>query len=212
MKKLVLLLIAFALPLNMFSQKRNTLECTITFLPTLSIHRITQKFDKEKATQIDILLSLKSLNIKLVESDFKILDSLLSLTNFKGEKIYSISTASWAKIKHNQSIDFDLKQTDSISKTRITDLLSSIVDGSPFSLKLKTKAYTFNYESNFSAPVELLGKARPYIIYYFVLNDFTMQGKESQLIKGFFQRKRLLQNAVYWLSIIDQTNDIREKH
>ncbi|MCS4303333.1 hypothetical protein [Chryseobacterium sp. BIGb0232] len=196
----ILLSIIFITVSNIFvsGQNKNTISCKITYLPTIRYENTSTKISKKQAKKIDSLIHLKSYTIDLNDNDLKMIKELYEKNNFEGNKIYKISESAFLKLLKEKEIIIDFNSIKSISEKSITDLLSSVIDGAPFTLTANTKNSYLIYEDNFSG-MPSLKKLQQYLIFYTIYNERTFCKNNNELVKNYFGRENLMKNMMYFM-------------
>ncbi|HCA08219.1 hypothetical protein [Chryseobacterium sp.] len=200
----ILLSIIFITFSNIFisSQNKNTISCRITYLPTIQYEDTSVKISKEQAKKIDSLIHLKSYTIDLNDNDLKMIKEFYEKNDFKGNKIYKISESTFLKLLKEKQIIIDFNSIKSVSEKSITDLISSVIDGSPFTLIANTKNNHLIYEDNFSG-MPRLKELHKYIIFYALYNERNFCKNNNELVKNYFGRKNLIKNIMYFIEKLE---------
>ncbi|MFS4430419.1 hypothetical protein [Chryseobacterium sp. S90] len=199
-----LLAIIFITAFNIFisGQNKNTINCKITYLPTIRHESTSTKISKIQAKKIDSLIHLKSYKVDLNDNDLKMLKELYDKEDFQGNKIYKISELTFLILLKEKEIIIDFDRINLFSEKSITDLISSVIDGSPFTLTLNTKNNQLTFTNNFSG-MPRLKELREYLIFYSIYNELTFCGNDNELVKNYFGRKNLMKNLIYFMEKLE---------
>ncbi|WP_313090003.1 hypothetical protein [Chryseobacterium flavum] len=197
MKNVLAIILITVLPIFVFSQNRNTIHCKITYLPTIKYENVSTKISKVQAKKIDSLIHLKSYKIDFSDDDLKMIKELYEKKDFQGNKIYKISESTFLTLLKQKEINIDFSRMNSASQS-ITDLLSSVIDGSPFILTASTKNNQFTFKDNFSG-MPGLKELQKYLIFYSIYNEITFCKKNNELVKYYFGRKNLMKNVMHFM-------------
>lgn len=197
MKNLLAIILITVSPIFVFSQNRNTINCKITYLPTIKYENTSTKISKVQAKKIDSLILLKSYKIDFSDDDLKMIKELYEKKDFQGNKIYKISESSFLTLLKQKEINIDFDGINLASQS-ITDLLSSVIDGSPFILTASTKNNQLIFKDNFSG-MPGLKEFQEYLIFYFIYNEITFCKNNNELVKYYFGRGNLIKNMMYFM-------------
>ncbi len=198
MKNLPVLIFITILSIGVPGQKRNTINCKITYLPSIRYEDKSVKISKIQAKKIDSLINLKSYKINLTDDDLEMLKELYDKKDFSGNKMYPVSESAFLKLTRQKEINIDPETIRSLSEKSVTDLLSSVVDGSPFILTASTKNNRLTYKNNFSGIPGLKG-LNQYLIFYFIYHEVTFCQNGNKLVSSYFERQNLMKNIMYFL-------------
>ncbi|MFS4473949.1 hypothetical protein [Chryseobacterium sp. T20] len=179
-------------------QNKNTISCKITYLPTISHENKSTKISKIQARKIDSLVHLKSYKIDLNDDDLKVIKELYEKNDFQGKKIYKISESTFLTLLKEKEITIDFDSINSVSEKSITDLISSVIDGSPFTLTVNTKNNQLTFTNNFSG-MPRLKELREYLIFYSIYNEISFCKNDNELVKKYFERKNLMKNVMHFM-------------
>lgn len=202
MKTLLAIIFITVSPIFVFGQNKNTISCKITYLPSFRYENTSTKISKEQAKKIDSLILLKSYKINLSDNDIKMIKELYEQNDFEGNKIYKISESAFLKLLNEKEIIIDFNSIDSVSEKSITDLISSVIDGSPFTLTANTKNNHLIYEDNFFA-MPIFRKLQKYLIFYTIYHEITFCKNDNKLVKDYFGRKNLMKNIIYFMGKLE---------
>ncbi|MBB4807427.1 hypothetical protein HNP38_002733 [Chryseobacterium defluvii] len=198
MKNLLTLILITISYILISGQNRNTINCKITYLPTIRYENKSTKISKQQAKKIDSLINLKSYKIDLSDNDLKMMKELYDKKDFQGNKIYKISESTFLTLLKQKEIIIDFNTINSISEKSITDLLSSIIDGSPFVIIITTQNHQLTYEDNFSG-MPSLKELNKYLISYSIYNDVTFCKNDNKLVRNYFGKEGFIKNIMYFL-------------
>lgn len=198
MKSLLVTILIAVSPIFVFSQNRNTIRCKITYLPTIQHENTSTKISKIQAKKIDSLIHLKAYKIDLSDQDVKILKELYDKKDFKGNTIYKISESTFLTWIKQKEIKIDFNAINSVSEKSITDLLSSVIDGSPFILTVSTGNSQLTFKDNFSG-MPGLKELQEYLIFYSIYNELTFCKNNNELVRNYFGKETLMKNMMYFI-------------
>lgn len=202
MKNLLAIIFIIAFHIFISGQNRNTINCKITYLPTIRHESTSTKISKIQAKKIDSLIHLKSYKIDLNDNDLKMLKELYDKEDFQGNKIYKISELAFLTLLKEKEIIIDFDRINLFSEKSITDLISSVIDGSPFTLTLNTKNNQLIFTNNFSG-MPRLKELQEYLIFYSIYNELTFCKNDNELVKNYFGRKNLMKNLIYFMEKLE---------
>ena len=202
MKTLLAIIFITVSHIFVLGQNKNTISCKITYLPTFRYENTSTKISKEQATKIDSLIHLKSYKINLSDNDIKMIKELYEQKDFEGNKIYKISESAFLKLLNEKEIIIDFNSIHSVSEKSITDLISSVIDGSPFTLTANTKNNHLTYEDNFFA-MPIFRKLQKYLIFYTIYHEITFCKNDNKLVKDYFGRKNLMKNIIFFMGKLE---------
>ncbi|MEJ5050477.1 hypothetical protein WH221_11595 [Chryseobacterium culicis] len=170
-------------------QSKNTVSCKITYLPTIRYENTSTKISKEQAQKIDSLIHLKSYKIAFSDNDLKMIKELYEKIDFQGNKIYKISESAFLTLLKEKEITIDFNSINSLSEKSITDLISSVIDGSPFTLTVSTKNNHLTFTNNFSG-MPRVKELQKYLIFYSIYHELTFCKNDNELVKNYFWKER----------------------
>lgn len=185
-----------------FTQKINTLKCTITYLPTIKNENDQTKFSKKEARKIDSLINLKTFEINLDKKFSEKFHKLYNEKDYKGKNLYILSDDILKKIKSENKIILNFNEIDSLNTKNFMDAISGVIDGAPFTLTAKTKINMIKFIDNLSAGPTLLN-LREYLIFYYFFKEKQFCGN-TDLIRHYFSDENMLKYTLYGLLRIDQ--------
>ncbi|MFN1216790.1 hypothetical protein ACKW6Q_07350 [Chryseobacterium kwangjuense] len=202
MKTLIHLLFLIIFSGSVSGQRSNTIDCKITYLPSIKNDDKLIKISKQQAKKTDSLIALKSFKIKLSQDDINKFNELYNRKAFDGERIYKISDSTYSKILKNKEVELDLNLINTIGAKSILDLISGVIDGAPFTLTAKTSNNTFIFNDNFRGMPKLI-ELREYLIFYFIYQETKFCKPSNKLVEEYFSREKLLKNIMYSLTRIE---------
>lgn len=185
-----------------FTQKNNTIDCRITFLPTVKNENNLTRFSKKDAVKIDSLINLKIFEIIFDHKLSQKFEEFSNQKDFKGNSLYNLSNDILKKIKSENKIILNLNEIDSLNKKNFMDVLSGVIDGAPFTLTAKTKINKLKFIDNLSAGPTLLN-LREYLTFYYFFKEKQFCGS-TDLIRHYFSDEIMLKYTLYGLLRIDQ--------
>ncbi|MFZ4930360.1 hypothetical protein [Chryseobacterium sp. Mn2064] len=189
MKTLLSIIFITVLHIFVSGQNKNIISCKITYLPTIQYEDTSTEISKEQAKKIDSLIHLKSYTIDLNDNDLKMIKELYE---------HKISESTFLKLRKEKEIIIDFNSIKLVSEKSITDLLSSVIDGSPFTLTANTKNSHLIYNDNFSG-MPRLKELQKYLIFYAIYNELPFCRNDNELVKAYFERKNLIKNIMYFI-------------
>ncbi|MDR3025895.1 hypothetical protein [Chryseobacterium sp.] len=202
MKNLLAIIFITVFHIFISGQNRNTINCKIAYLPTIRHENTSTKISKKQAKKIDSLIQLKSYKIDLNDNDLKMIKEFYDKKDFQGNKIHKISELAFLTLLKEKEITIDFDSINSFSEKSITDLISSVIDASPFTLILNTKNNQLTFTNNFSG-MPRLKELREYLIFFSIYNELSFCKNDNELVKNYFGRKNLMKNLIYFLERIE---------
>ncbi|MDW9379960.1 hypothetical protein [Chryseobacterium sp. JV558] len=202
MKNLLTIIFITVSHILISGQNRNTINCKITYLPTIRHESTSTKISKIQAKKIDSLIQLKSYKIDLNDNDLKMIKELYDKEDFQGNKIHKISELAYLTLLKEKEVTIDFDSINSFSEKSITDLISSVIDGSPFTLKVNTKNNQLTFTNNFSG-IPRLKELQEYLIFYSIYNELTFCKNDNELVKNYFGRRNLMKNLIYFMEKLE---------
>ncbi|MBB6331814.1 hypothetical protein HNP24_002764 [Chryseobacterium sediminis] len=202
MKNLLAIIFITVSHIFISGQNRNTINCKITYLPTIKHENTSTKISKIQAKKIDSLIQLKSYKIDFNDNDLKMIKELYDKEDFQGNKIHKISELAYLTLLKEKEITIDFDSINLFSEKSITDLISSMIDGSPFTLTVNTKNNQLTFTNNFSG-IPRLKELQEYLIFYSIYNELIFCKNDNELVKNYFGRKNLMKNLIYFLERIE---------
>ncbi|MBO9692141.1 hypothetical protein [Chryseobacterium sp.] len=118
--------------------------------------------------------------------------------DFKGNTIYKISESTFLTWIKQKEIKIDFNAINSVSEKSITDLLSSVIDGSPFILTVSTGNSQLTFKDNFSG-MPGLKELQEYLIFYSIYNELTFCKNNNELVRNYFGKETLMKNMMYFI-------------
>lgn len=191
MKNKLQFLLFIILTSFIFGQKTNTIDCKITYLPSIKHDDFLINISKNQSKKIDSLIALKMFKITFTEADISKIKELYGKKSINGTKIYAVSDSAYFKILTEKQIIFNFQEIEALPVKSIVDIISNVVDGSPFRVIAKTRNNTFKFDNNLAGGLKFK-ELRNYLIFYSIYQNIKFCSSFNKDVEEYFSLEYLL--------------------